>query len=168
MSTPEPDVSALSEHPFLADLAGATLDELEECGQAREYGAGEYLLRIGEPADGMYLLTSGRVALEVPAGAGRVLAVDSVDGGGVVGWSWVVEPYRWQFDGRAVTDTRAIHLPKECLDRAFERDPAFGVAVLRRFAAVIADRLGHTRLRLFDVYGAPADDPPASEGGATT
>lgn len=167
MSSSERDENSLSTHPFLRDLAGPTLEHLEGCCEEREFAAGDDVLRIGEQADGMYLLTRGRVALQVPAAGGRVLTVDTVDGGGVVGWSWLVEPYRWQFDGQAVTEVTAIFLSKRCLEGAFERDPAFGVAVLRRFAAVIADRLGHTRVRLLDVYGSQVDDPPAAEGGVT-
>jgi hypothetical protein len=35
----------------------------------------------------------------------------------------------------------------------FETDPRLGFELLRRFAAVIVDRLQMTRLRLLDVYG---------------
>ena len=46
----------------------------------------------------------GRVAIEVRHLPGRRWSSDTVQAGDVVGWSWLVPPYRWTFDGRATEE----------------------------------------------------------------
>jgi hypothetical protein len=49
--------------------------------------------------------------------------------------------------------THAIAFDGACLRGKCEQDPALGYALLRRFSAVLVERLQRTRLRLIDVYG---------------
>jgi hypothetical protein len=81
------------------------------------------------------------------------VTIETVGAGDVLGWSWVVPPHRWHFDGRAVTDVRATAFDGACLRGKFESDPALGRDLLVRFARVFSARLAATRLRLLDVYG---------------
>lgn len=142
----------LPRHPFFAGLDDDALALVGGCAEHVRFRAGEYLFREGEPADTFYVLRSGRVALETRLGTGaRVL--DTADADDVVGWSWLVPPYRWMFDARAVTDTRALAFDGACLRGKCEDDPALGYALLQRVVGVMSDRLHSARVRLLDLYG---------------
>ena len=141
--------------PTFAGLDPAYLELIAGCGGNRVFEAGEHLAREGDPADTFFVIRHGRVALEVEAPARGRLIVETLGEGAVVGWSWLFPPYRWNFDARALETTRAIGFDGACLRGKCDADHALGYELMRRFAAVMLDRLQATRLRLLDVYGNP-------------
>ena len=115
---------------------------------------GQHLFHEGEPADAFYVIRHGRVSLEVRAPAGPPVVVDTAHDDDVVGWSWLVPPYRWLFDARATEETSAIAFDGACLRAKCEDDPAIGYALLQRVVTVMSARLHSARIRLLDLYGA--------------
>ncbi len=80
--------------------------------------------------------------------------IETLQRGEVVGWSWLFEPYRWQFDARATrADARVVGFDGACLRGKCEADHELGYQLMRRFAASLIERLQATRLQLLDVYG---------------
>ncbi len=150
MQTLEP---LLRDHEFFRGLEASYLDLLVGCATNVRFDEGAFLFREGEPAGRFFLIRHGRVALEIAApGRGRIV-VQTVGAGDVVGFSWLFEPHRWKFDGRAVAPTRAIALDGVCLRGKCEEDPRLGFDLMQRFARVVVQRLQATRLQLLDVYG---------------
>jgi CRP-like cAMP-binding protein len=145
----------LARHPFLAGLPSPTLDLVEASATVDHFATGSYLFREGGAADRFFLLDEGRVALETHAPGRPVHMLDSVGPGGVVGWSWLVPPHRWFFDGRVVADVSALVVDAGSLRDALERHPEAGYQLLQRVAHVMYERLQSTRVRLLDLYGAP-------------
>lgn len=143
----------LVRHPLLAGLPSELLDEVTTCARNAAFPPGSLLLREGDPADSLFLLRRGRVAIEIHSPDRGTIVVETVGVGAAVGWSWLIPPYRWQFDARAVDDVGAIVVDARCLRRKAEADPALGYVLLERVAAVLLERLQATRLRLLDLYG---------------
>ena len=55
------------------------------------------------------------------------MIVETLHDGDVLGWSWLVPPYRWQFDARAVEHgARDRASTARCLRGKCEADPALG------------------------------------------
>ena len=81
------------------------------------------------------------------------MAIQSLKEGEVLGWSWMIPPYKWHFDARAFDLTRAIALDGACLREKCEEDHDLGYELMSRFALIIAQRLEATRLQLMDIYG---------------
>ena len=73
--------------------------------------------------------------------------------GEIVGASWLVPPYRWRFDARALELTRAIGIDARCLREKFEADHNLGYEMMKRFLPVVMQQLDETRLQILDVYG---------------
>jgi CRP-like cAMP-binding protein len=113
------------------------------------------VFKHGEPADQFYLMRHGNVALEIPSPHRGAIRLEIVGEGNVFGWSWLFPPYTWQFDARAVELTRALSLDGKCLRGKCEDNPVLGYDLMKRFSAVMQDRLQATRIRLLDVYGQP-------------
>ena len=147
----------LGHHPFFAGLDRDALALAARCARHVHFRPGELLIREGEPADAFYVLRIGRVAMEMRTGTGSWLldTVDAEDDDNVVGWSWMVPPYRWTFDARAVTPVSAIVFDGACLRDRCEADPALGYALLQRVVRVMSKRLHSARMRLLDLYGSP-------------
>jgi CRP/FNR family transcriptional regulator, cyclic AMP receptor protein len=145
----------LPHHPFFAGLDESALTLIAGCAVNVHFRPGQHLFHEGEPADTFYVIRRGRVALEVHAPAGPPVVVDSAHAEDVVGWSWLVPPYRWQFDARATEETSAIAFDGACLRGKCEQDPAVGYALLQRVVRIMSSRIQSARIRLLDLYGVP-------------
>ncbi|HXY28607.1 MAG TPA: cyclic nucleotide-binding domain-containing protein [Acidimicrobiales bacterium] len=145
----------VARHPLFAGLPADLTAELAGCARNVAFPA-EGLLQVeGEAADTLFLVRRGRVAIEVHAPGRGPLVIETVGPGGVVGWSWLIPPYRCQFDARATEPVGAISVDVSCLRTKSEADPAFGYALLQRVSAMVVERLQKTRIRLLDLYASP-------------
>ncbi len=115
-----------------------------------EVNAGELIFRHGETANRFYLVTHGRVAIELYAPGRDPIVVEHVENDDVVGWSWLVAPFRWNFDARAVEPTSLIGVNAPALRARCNAEPAFGYEIVRRFIPVMAHRLSSARERLVE------------------
>jgi hypothetical protein len=84
------------------------------------------------------------------------MTIDTLEDGDVLGWSWLFPPHKWNFDSRAIALTRALVLDAKCLSGKCEEDHHLGYEMMRRFSAIMVDRLKATRLQLLDLYGSPS------------
>lgn len=146
----------LEQHPFFADLAPAFLQTVTGCAANVRFPAGTKIVNEGDEANHFYLLRAGKIAIEVFAPGHSPLAIQTLSGGDVLGWSWLFPPYRWHFDVRAVEDVRAIALDGKCLRNKCEEDHDLGYELMKRFSAIMVARLQATRLQLLDLYGGDA------------
>ena len=143
----------LAEIPSLAGLAPEQSSLIAGCGRNVVFDSGAHLFLEGDRADAFFAIRSGSVALEIAAPPRSALIVETLHSGDVLGWSWLFPPYRTQFDARAAEEVHAIAFDAACLRGKCEADNALGYELMRRFAALMTDRLQATRLRLLDVYG---------------
>ena len=107
-------------------------------------GPGQLLLRQGQEADAFYLIQSGQVALSVTTPRGEEVPIQNVRPGEVVGWSWVVPPHRWQYNGRAVQEVQGIAFNAQWLHDLHERDNSLGYHLLRQLVTAMAERMAAT------------------------
>lgn len=146
----------LSEHPFFAGLPAEHLALIEGCGTNVHFAEDEVILHADQPADLFYVLRRGKVAIEIDTPRKGPLVIETIGAGDILGVSWLLPPYRWAFDARAVESTSAVALDAACLRGKCDDDPVLGYALFNRFAALMGERLQATRLQLLDVYGAPS------------
>ncbi len=140
-------------HPFFAGFESELAPVVSGCARNHRFNPGEYLAHEGDPANEFFLIRHGKVALEIlPPGQPPI--VFSTEGEGeVVGTSWLLPPYRWRFDARAVEMTRAIGIDARCLRDKCEADPRLGYEMMKRIVPIVVGRLDDTRMQILDVYG---------------
>ena len=143
----------LRDVPAFAGMSDEHLELIAGCATNRVFSEGDYLMREGGPADAFYVIRAGGVALEMHVPPRGTLVIETLHPPDLVGWSWLVPPFRTHFDVRATSTTHTIAFDGACLRGKCDRDPALGYALLRRFAPLIVERLQATRLQLSDVYG---------------
>ena len=143
----------LSDHPFFKDMKSEYLNLIVGCASNVRFNEDEVIFSEGEEANKFYVIREGVVALDIhDPGSGRI-TIDTLEDGEILGWSWLVPPYYWRLDARAIMRTRAIALDGECLRNKCEGDHNLGYELLKRFTPIIEQRLQATRLQLLDVYG---------------
>ncbi len=146
----------LGEHPFFAGLPPDTLELIAGCGHNVHFAEDSRIISESDPADIFYVLRRGKVAIEIDTPRRGPLVIETIGPGDLLGVSWLLPPYRWTFDARAVEPTGAIAIDAACLRGKCDDDPVLGYEMFKRFAGVVRDRLQATRLQLVDVYGSDA------------
>jgi len=142
------------EHAFFAELDEGFCRLVCGCAKNARFDAGQYLFHEGDPADVFYLLRNGRVALEIAAPERGPITFQTVVAGEIVGVSWLIPPYRWTYDAKALELVRAIAMDATCLRQKCEDDHDLGYEMMKRFVPMLVERLQATRLQILDVYGA--------------
>jgi len=143
----------LSSHPFFAGLNAGAMRLIAGCASNVHFAEGEFLFEEGHEANQFWVIRRGRVAMQMESPGQGAIVTDTMDEGEVVGWSWLVPPYRFFADGRAVTPVSATALDGACLRGKCEADPELGYQLLKRVTSVMYQRLQSTRIRLLDLYG---------------
>jgi CRP/FNR family transcriptional regulator, cyclic AMP receptor protein len=143
----------LRSHPFFGGFPEDHIALVAGCARNHRFDAGQYLFHEGESADEFFLIRRGRVALEIVAPGRAPIVFSTLGEGEIVGASWLVPPYRWTSDARAVELVRALGIDAACLRGKCEADHHLGYEMMKRFAPILVKRLEATRLQILNVYG---------------
>lgn len=146
-------VEIIRDHPFFAGLAAGYCELLGACAKNVRFEPGEYLLREGAAANELFLIRDGRVAIDIHIPGQPDRTIQTLGPGDILGVSWLVPPYQWTHNGRALETVRAISLDAQCLRNQCDADNTFGYDMMKRFIPILIQRLQATRFQLLDVYG---------------
>ncbi len=153
METIEP---LLADHPFLKGMDEHHLHLIVGCASNVRFDSGQHLFHEGEEANHFYVIRHGKIALEIFSPSRGPLVIDTLGEGDILGWSWIVPPYKWRFDARAIELTRAVALDGACLRGKCESDHDLGYELVKRFTSIMEQRLEATRIQLLDLYNVDA------------
>ncbi len=143
----------LSSHPFFKSLKEEYLALVVGCASNVRFEAGKTILREGEEANDFFLIRAGKVSVQLMTPNKGPVIIETLSEGDILGWSWLVPPYTWHFDAKALELTRVIALDGKCLRNKCESDHSLGYELMKRFADIMIKRLESTRLQLLDLYG---------------
>lgn len=142
----------LAQHPFFVGLTDAHLNLIASLATPARYGAQQRVFKYDTNANQFYVLRDGKVGVEIPAVSGEPLRIQTVGNGGVLGWSWLIPPYRWLFEARALSPSEILVIDGARLRSECEIDPRLGYELLKRFAALMAERLNSARMAAIRHY----------------
>ncbi|MFQ5994092.1 MAG: Crp/Fnr family transcriptional regulator [Acidiferrobacterales bacterium] len=142
----------LSGHEFFSGLNEEFTKFLAQCAKELRMQKGAALFRQGEPAEKFYLLREGRVSVQIPALMGPPIEIQNLGEGEVLGWSWLIPPYRWNFQARAEEDSVVLEFNGRAILEQCEQHPKFGYELLKRFAALMSERLDAARRKMMDEW----------------
>jgi CRP-like cAMP-binding protein len=140
----------LQAHPFFADMGLKVCATLADCAHSEQFREGDYIFREGTPANRLYLILQGGVALEAHVPGREPIIIDTLEDGEVLGVSWLVAPYKWAYDARATRATRLIAMSAACLRGKYDNDPALAYELFQRYIPIMADRLAATRRKIIE------------------
>jgi CRP-like cAMP-binding protein len=142
----------IADHTFFEGMDDAHIELIAGCAKNVRFNAGGFVFRLGDDADTFFILRHGRVVLEAPGPKEESRRIQTLDEHDVLGWSWLFPPHRWFFDARALEMTRALALDGKCLRAKCEADHHLGYELMKRFSALVVERLQATRMQMIDIY----------------
>lgn len=151
--TVEIDVfKTLRELELLRGLSEANLHKLSKLGKSVGFPEGAVIFRNHEPAVHCYVITDGRVSLEVcssPVGCAQILTVGN---GELLGWSPLLGMPFLTATAKTSTPTKAIEFNGHEVVNLCEQQPELGYQFMRCTALALSRRLTATRLQLLDMF----------------
>jgi len=141
----------LKQHPFFKGLGPAKyIDFIAGCATHHVFKAGEVILKEGESADNFCLVRSEKVAIYIAQP--QEITIQTIGEGDILGWSWLISPYRYRFSAKAVENTRVLALNGKCLREKCEKNSDLGYELLKRLVNIFTERLEAARIQLPDFY----------------
>lgn len=153
--TTESIVQVLAEAPVFSGMSKDFLARLARNAHEIRVESGTLLFRGGEPAENFFMLLDGAVSIEIPAVAGPTLQVQRLAPVRVLGWSWLLPPFKWSFNARTVSESRLLEFDGRAVLAQCEQDPAFGYEVIKRFSGLMAERLDAAHRKMMDQWSPP-------------
>jgi len=142
----------LSAHEFFSEFSDDVLKFLCECSSTREIKKGQILFRQGENADKFFVVRNGRVSIQMPAIMGPTLEIQTLGKDQVLGWSWLISPYQWNFQTKAEEDSELLQFDGTAILARCEQEPKFGYELLKKFAGLMSVRLNAARQKMMDEW----------------
>ena len=113
------------------------------------------LFRHGDDAQHFYLLAGGRVSVQIAAIEGPALELQELGPQAVLGWSWLIAPFKWSFQARATTAADVVEFHGAAILARCESDPAFGYQLIKRFSNLMSERLHFARRKMIEEWKPP-------------
>jgi CRP/FNR family cyclic AMP-dependent transcriptional regulator len=147
--------AGLTSHPFAAGLSAPHIERLAARATAIEVPAGHRIFAEGQPATRLWLINSGRVALDLELPGRDRLTVETVGPGDELGLSWLGPVPRWQFGAVAQLPVTALQFESAAIQAMCESDHELGYQLTRRLLLTAISRLQAARIRILDLYAVP-------------
>ncbi len=138
------DTNELRKAPIFAELHDAEAARVLSVAHPQQCRKGECLFLLGDHADRLYVVLSGKVELTFPIsfeGVVRDVPVELKTAGSALGWSALVKPHRFTLSARAAETSELAAFLRQDLLRVFEAEPRIGCVVMRHVAEVVGRRL---------------------------
>lgn len=151
-------IDDLKNSELFGGLATSYLEKLSPLCRGGSYRQGTMIFKEGSEATELYIMTDGRVAMEmelcpVPNRPAIPTPVDIVTKGQCIGWSALVEPHIYTLSARCMTNCIALSIKGDVLRKVMNEDTGLGYEVMKRLSKIISNRLMDTRLRLTSGIG---------------
>mgnify|MGYP001824275376 CR=1 FL=1 len=135
------------------DLGDREFDLLTALARPLSVEQGTILFRADDPASRFYFVSKGLVALRITTRSKPTMTIQTLGEGSLLGLSWRVPPYRWQWTAQAKQDSELIEFDANHILAACEQDHELDSAMWEMVAKEASKRLQHVRMQLLDIYG---------------
>ena len=135
---------ATTERDLLKGLTQNQAAEVLALGRRQTVATGTELFGLGTPADCVYIIERGRIALTLPMqvrGREEDVMVEERQSGETVGWSALIPPHNFTLKATAPLDTDVLAIPRVALYEHFAAHPDVGYCVAQNVAAIVGQRL---------------------------
>jgi hypothetical protein len=152
VSKPPPE---LPEHieavAIFRDLSEEQISKVLALSKKETLPSGTTVFHQGDEANRLYIVDSGRVAINTSIQDGKWAPVCIVSAGGVFGWSCLVPPYQLTASATTFEETTVTRFDAAKLKELFSHEPAIGYVMIQNVGGLISSRLKNARLELIGV-----------------
>lgn len=152
---------ALRECVLFFRLSDSELEKVAGLAVEKRYEAGTTIFTAGDSAEELFVLEEGRVAVQMTLPqtgdlTSRRITVDVVSKNEILGWSAILEPYKYTFTVVCMQQTEALAINGSKLRTLLRDNPKIGYEVMEGLAKVMAAGLNDTRQVLISERLLPA------------
>jgi CRP-like cAMP-binding protein len=137
-------VDFFSRLPLFEPLTRDELLELLRGIRPVEVPAGQYLMRQGDPADAMYVVDTGTVAVELTLADGLPAEVDRCGRGAVIGDMGLIDGRPRSASVRAVESARLLRIDRGEFEFLLRNNRPAAYKVMRSICRTVCERLRRT------------------------
>jgi CRP-like cAMP-binding protein len=148
----EPLQFTIARHEFFQGFKPHHLKLFQDCVSDAHYGRDQFLLRQGQGAERFFIIRKGEVRLELITPESGSIPIQILEAGEIVGWSWIIPPYKSTFDARAVEHLHVLVFDASELRRKCEQDFELGYRVLQKFTLALSARFDGARAKLVEYH----------------
>ncbi len=142
------NVQFLREHPVFTRLSEPYLEQLADHMDVLSLNSGEALFHEGDTANHFFIVMEGTVDLYARLEDDEEQWIQMIDVGEVIGWSWLVPPYRWAFSARTREGAMLMRFDADAVRSLCDHDPAFGYGTMKQICSLMLDRLHTVRSQM--------------------
>lgn len=137
---------------LLTRLSNTELEFFESVSREAHVADGQILFEEGGPADSFFIISKGKIGLEMTSPGRTAMVIQTLGPGDLVGVSCFFPPYRWNWRARAIEDADLIAFDAVEVRRMCEVNRDLALEVLGVVAEEVVRRLHGTRIQLMDLY----------------
>ncbi|HEV7820172.1 MAG TPA: Rieske 2Fe-2S domain-containing protein [Burkholderiales bacterium] len=131
--------SALNAAELIVGISGPTLKALTDLAKKEQFGAGQTLYDVGDPADDFFILEAGRVEFLIGRDERVSPAGFMLRKGEVFGWAALLENQpRRIARATCLEPSQLVRINGKAAIGVLEGDPSSGYLVMRRLSSLIA------------------------------
>ena len=138
----------LRRYPYFAGISEESLKQLAMLAEEKHIAADTLLFREGDTAAHLSVILKGEVSIQYELGSGEMRTVDTLVAGDLLGWSAIIEPYKYTAIATAVEDLELARIDGAKLRQLCEADPLLGFRLTTQVAKLLAHRLEGARVQL--------------------
>ncbi len=129
--------------PLFKGLSGRQLDDLARAFPRRSYGPGETIFREGEPAEGFYILLSGRLKIYKLSMEGKEQILHIIEAGEPFAEVALFSETTFPAYAEAIRESEAMFFSRKAFQQLVRDDPS----IIMNMLAILSQRLKYfTRL----------------------
>ena len=128
----------LEELRFSAKMPREVLEQLAAESTMRKLSAGGIVFREGSMNDNLYLVRSGRLALEMNVPGRGIVRILTLGPGEMVGWSSLFSQGKMTASAVVVEDAEVVVAPADKLRELSETNRDFGFHLMRQMADALS------------------------------
>lgn len=152
LSKPSPKIpDDIESVAIFRGLSEEQISKVLALGVKETFPSGTTVFHQGDEAQALYVVDSGRVAINTSIQDGKWAPVCIVSSGGVFGWSCLVPPYQLTASATTFEETTVSRFDGADLRELFSREPAIGYVMIQNVGGLISSRLKNVRLELIGV-----------------
>ncbi len=144
----------LSNLSFFEGLSEDMLEYIAGCGSNMHFAPNEFIGKENDDADYLYIIRKGKVAVQINHPVKGPLTIATLQDGDIAGFSWIIPPYRLQFNLLALDHSSIVALDGKCMRGKCDEDHHLGYLLMKQSSAIMMKRLHDARIQLLDVYSA--------------
>lgn len=145
-------IATLKGNQFLRGVSQEHIEQIAAISRCCDFEENEVVFHEGDRADFIYLVVSGKLAIELGTSAADRKHIVTVVPGEMLGWSSLLDRPKLSASARAIEATRLVQIDSAKLSAICREDPEFGFEFMRRATLAVAKRLNATWGQLSHIH----------------